>query len=309
MGKKIDQVGTYRGETIEAALQTSKSGLPMFVVTLRADERYVEDQSDLDFYVEQGVIEEAVPQWIDWSEHGETIRNYMLLFKPEEGETEFTEDNATVNYKQIQTAFGWDGASFNELSDGTFIGTNVLFRCAEEEDPKYGPCRVAWVDEFDAPPQRELKSVDATTIAELSNRLRITKKKTKPAAAAAPKVAKPSASTASQSTTKKKATKKTTAKKTATPAPQAAPAAAPAPAAATATAEAPSSQEFTKDEAWNDIYTKAAAADNETEVITDAWIAGVAEVAEDAGVDEESFTGAHWAKVRKIVLRDLGVAG
>lgn len=288
MSKKIDQIGTYRGEVFEAALQLNRNGNPMFVINVRADQKYVEDANDLQFYVDQGVIEEAVPQWVDWSAYDESARNFMTLYNCETEDGEFSEENATSNYEQVVKAFGWDGSSFESFQDGSFIGKSVLFRVKEEPDERYGPTTVCWVDAYDADPTRALKNVDKTTVLDLDKRLKGAKK-TAPKAAAAPKVA----------ATKPKA------------APKAAPAKtkkAPAPAASTPPAPAPKvadAVEFTKEEAWEDVFKQIP--NEEPDVITDTWIAAVAEVGDNNSVEEADFTSEHWGAVHKLVLRDLGV--
>lgn len=299
MAKKIDAVGVYRGEVYETALQTSKNGNPMFVISIRADERYIEDAADIAHFKAHGVIETDEPQWIDWSAYDETARNYMTLFSPKAGEG-FTEETATLNYKQVQTAFDWDGTSFDELASGKFDGHKVLFRVKEEEDPQYGPTTVCWVDAFDAPPQRELKSVKTDELAALNARLSLTKKKpaAKTAAAAPPKKA-PAKAPA------KKATKKTTPPAKAAPSTPAATAPAPPAPTAEETPVAAPVVEVTMEAAWEEVYTKAAAAGQEPNVIIEAWKDAITGIMQDLEVEEADFTGTHWAQVQKAVLHDL----
>ena len=246
------------------------------------------------------MIEEEVPQWIDWSAYDETARNFMTLFSKKTGDTGFNKKNATNNYKQVQAAFGWDGSSFAELKSGKFDGTKVLFRVKDEPDEQYGPTTVGWVDHFDASPTFELKSVDDAVLKSLEDQLQIEKPKaTTVVAAAAP---------ATKKTKTKKPPKAKTSPKVAppvaeTPAAPAPPVVAPSP----ATELAPEGTDCTKEEAWNDSYTKAAAIDTDPSVITDAFITAIAEVSADNGdIDESAFTPANWGKVRSITLSDLG---
>jgi hypothetical protein len=294
--KKIEEVGVFRGEVFETALQENKSGNPMFVINVRADERYIEHPEDLALFLAHGAITEEVPQWIDWSQYEQGARNYMTLFTPKTADEPYSEENASSNYKQVQTAFDWDGTSFDELQSGKFNGTKVLFRTKEEPDQKFGPTTVAWVDAYDANPVRELRGVDADKVKTMNSRLAITKKRAAPAAAA------PKASAAPPK--KRKATPKDAPKAaTANTAPPA-----PAP-TAPPVAETPAPQavvtELTMDQAWEQAYTASAAAGLTPDQITETWKSTISEIMQDLGIDEGDFTGAHWAQVRTLVVKDL----
>lgn len=310
MSKKIEAVGTYRGELIETAFKFAKSGNPMFVAKFRADERYLEDAADLALFLEHGIITEAVPQWVDWTEYDETLYTFMVLFTLKTPDESFIADetdpecNASGNYRQLQTALGWDGTSFEELASGKFNGKKVLARVKEEEDPKFGPTTIGWLDEFDAPPQRELKGMDISEATDLNKRLKGVKKKASPVAAAAkakakPVVTKPKTSVAPKPKAGASADNVNvdTATEVAGPTPTA-----PAP---TAAATPETAEVFNKDSAWNDVYTRASANGNTPDVITDCWIAAVSEVAEAFGGDESKLTDKDWTKIRKIALKDL----
>jgi hypothetical protein len=305
MSQKLDQPGVYRGVAIETGLQLSRaSQLPMFVVTFRADERYIEDAAELEAFVDAGVIEDATPQWVDWSQYDQTIRNYMVLFKTADENGNFTEENASSNYGQIQTAFKWEGSSFEELQNGSFDDHPILVRVKEAKDDQYGPVDVAWVDAFDAPPQRELKSVDASVVADLNKRLKVTKKKAAPKAAAAPK---PAASP------KTKATVAVKRKPKATPSPSpsgskenttsSAATAPPAP----APVEVSEGETCTKDEAWNTVCVTASDQKVDPDKISDTWITVVGTAETENGVGENDFTEHAWANVRDAVLEALNV--
>lgn len=301
MAKVIDQVGVYRGEVIESVLKLSKAGHPMFVIRLRAYERFIELPEELAFFKSQGVIEDAeTPQWVDWSGYEETIYNYMNLFNMKDGDTAYTEDNASLNYKQIQLVFGWDGTSFEDLNNGKFNGSKALFRVAENNNPEYTGCQVKWLDTFDAPPQRELKGVGAEDLAKLNKLLRISKKKGS-TVAAAPSVA------AAKPAAKPVATPAATAVKSVIPAKKATPPA-PAPtAAAVATPVAVAVETpVTKDSAWASVCAYGTEKGQTTDVVADAWIAAVAEVSEEREYDEDKFTSDDWAKVQSLTAQDLG---
>jgi hypothetical protein len=305
MSKKIDQPGAYRGVLIETALRTTRAaGNPMFVATMRADERYIEDKDQLAFYVEQGVITEPEPQWIDWTEYDETIRTNMVLFSPVTAGDPFIDDendpdcNATFNYRQIEEALDWDGASFAELAND-FLDAPVQFRVGEnkpEDVDQYGPVQVKRLAAFDAPPQRELTSVDADTLNALTARLTKKKRAPKKAAAAAPKpspAGSASSGVPSASPAKAKPKAKATPKATTPP-------------AATAPKTTPSNDEVDscdKDTAWNESYAAGVTCGAEESEISDTWQTNIVEVADNTEVDEFDFTNVHWAKVRKLMFR------
>ena len=306
MSNKIDEIGVYRGEVIEAAFKRNRNNNPMFVVTIRADERYVDDTATLKSYLDADLITEEVPQWVPWTEYDQTIRNNMTLFSPKtEGEV-YTEDNATLNYRQCKEALGWDGTSFDELGNDTFVGKKVLIRVGENtyEPEKYGPVDVKWLDAFDAPPTRELKSMDQSDISALNKRLKISKKATSKTAAA------PKSSAGSRKT--KPATSKTTTKTKASSV-QTAPPAASTPPSSAATPPAPApegtedSSEFTKEEAWNSVYKISSESGQEDTAITDQWIAAVGKVAEQLNAEEDSFAPEDWAQVRHFALESFSL--
>lgn len=190
MATKIDTAGTYRGEVTEAAFQLSRNGFPQFVVRLTATERYISEKSDLDFYVGNGTIEEAEPQWLDWSGMDENITAYMILYGNKDGTGEFNTTNVTSSYKQIQSALGWDGKNFDDLRNNKFVGDIVLFRVADSDNEKYPGMKVVWFDKKDAPPTRELRNVADSELTDLNKKLARGMGFKKNAAVAAPAPAK-----------------------------------------------------------------------------------------------------------------------
>lgn len=280
---KIEAVGTYRGTVTEATFSLTRNGFPQFVAKLAAAERFIETKSDLAYYVEQGVIEDETPQWIDWSTFDESIVTYMTLYGNKDGTGEFNQANATLAIQQLQTALGWDGSSFAALGDNTYVGSQVLFRVAENNNPEFTNLRVAWLDKFEASPTHTLRGISADQISKLDAKLaRGMGKKAKPVAAA-PKAAAPKPTVASTPTATPPVTKAPT-----TPTP-------------TVTADTNA-----RDAAFDKV-SQASPESHEDTVL--AWQDNVREVIQDNGyTDEDQLTDANWAKVANTTLRDLGVS-
>lgn len=306
---KIDSVGVFIGEVVESGLATTKNGFPQWVARIKAEKKFVEEKSELDHF------QMTDPGYVDWSSFGEDILAYLVLFKSNEV---FDEKTALLNYEQLKIATGWDGTDFDPMCDGTFVGKKILFRVEHNSytNPETGKTteglQVNWIDSADAPPQRQLKTLDAAGVKDLAKKLKI-RKSTAPAKPAA--IVKPLSS----------ATKPQTAPAApAAPAPAATPAPAPAapatPASAPKRAKMPKTEtaesaappateklslptETTQGEAW-DLVCRSKGG-NEDSVIEEAWIAACGEVGGDR--DEDAFTDADWAKVRNIVIRDLSL--
>ena len=292
---KIDSIGTYRGTVSEAVFSLTRNGFPQFVAKLAATERFIEAKSDLAYYVEQGVISDETPQWINWENLDEYIVSYMTLYGNKDGTGEFTPANATLAIKQLQTALGWDGSSFAPLQDGTYNDSQVLFRVAESNNPAYPNLQVAWLDKFDAPATRSLSGIAASAISELDAKLaRGMGKKVKVAVAAPPKSPKPTSPPS------------TPTPRTVTPSKDsdAAPSNSTSPPQEAYTSP---SDGCTEAQAWAAVETHS---NEDTPTNTDTWISSVAEVAEGAGFlpNDHQFTAVHWAKVRDLTLRDLGIS-
>jgi len=284
----IDQAGVYRGPIDEITVNTTKKGYPQAVARFKANERYVETEELMKhFNLEQ-------PGWVDWSSYGEDIIGYLVLFNDAD---RFDDDSKLMNYEQLQLALGWDGLSFESLTDDTYVGKQVLFRVDEDEYQGNVKLRVNWVDEYDAPPQRELKKLDADKLKDLSSKLKIK-------GASKPAVAKPGAKPAAPAA-------KPAAKPAATPTQTSPPPAPPSPPASepeseTTEAEAPSSglpAESDKLSVWN--YLFEIRDDQSDQDVTDAFTAACHSVGGDK--DEDAFTGTDWAEVRDTVISDLGL--
>ena len=282
MSSRIDGVGAYRGEIIEAGLGTTKkSGFPQWVVRFRATEKFIEDPSDLKHF------EMDEPGWVDWSEYGDELTGFFVLFNSTE---EFSEDTSLLNYEQIQLAVGCDGTEFDSLNNGKYVGKKVLFRVDLNEYDGKESFQINWIDAEDASPVRELKKLNPEDVKALTAKLKFQKKQK-------PSVAKPSAA---KPTTKKSEAKAPTES-------------APPSKAKVSTTEKPADKtpdetsslptECSQEKAWAFVCKQKGG--NTDKDIEEAWIAAANEVGEDK--DEDDFTEADWAKVRDIVIRDLAL--
>lgn len=287
---KLDSVGVYRGKVLESSLGiTKKSGLPQWVARLSALEKYVEEKSEIEHFEMDG------PGWVDWSDFGEDIMAFLVLFKSSE---QFDEETSLLNYEQLQIATGWDGTEFDSLNDDSFVDKTIQFRVEENEYDGKVSLQVNWVDEAEANPARELKKLDTDKLKDLNSKLKISKKSKPSKPSSAKPAAKPKAAPAKD---EKKAPPKAKAKeepKTEEP------------------EETQEEIEETVDEGSNDRPTECSQVeaweyvvenkgDNDDSAVEEAWIAACGEIGKDK--DEDDFTDGDWAKVRNIVIKDLGL--
>jgi len=164
---QLDMAGVYRGEILESALGETKKGFPQAVLRLKALEKWVEDLAGMKHF------DLTEPGWVDWSSFDENIVAYLVLFNS----TEVFEPGQTdlKNYGQLKTATGWNGEEFDSLGDGALIGKKLLFRLEDHEYQGKLGLQVNWIDAWDAPPTRELKSLDAAAIKNFNSKLKITR--------------------------------------------------------------------------------------------------------------------------------------
>jgi len=268
---KVERSGTYRGKVLEHGVSvTSKNSFPQWVARLSAEQMFVPEDEREEF-TKQG-YEISEEGWIDCSDWGWTITGYFVLFNNEK---------ALLNYEQVITATGWDGADFSTLSDMDLTEHDVQFRCDEEEYNDAINMKVQWIDEVGAPINRELATVDADEAKALNKKfkgLMHGKAKAAPTSAAKGPVKTPPASAK-------------------TPAPAAKKAAPPAAKAAEPAAEADGFETMTKEAAWDGLVEKSGLEDD---ALADSWIAACEAVAPDK--DEEAFTETDWAQVHATVM-------
>lgn len=302
---RIDTPGSYRAIVLESAVGVTKTGKLQWVGKLGATEKWVDDKESMDFF---GLTE---PAWVPWQDNQENIVAFLCLFgaNVEQGEaciSEGPDRNDYLNYEQLQKALGWDGQAFDTLQDDSFLGKEVLFRCNDDEYEGKASIKVQWVDEKDAPIQRELKKLDDAKLKSLNGLLKgkpaaPAKPASKPAAAkpaaGKPGKAAPAATPAAAAPAAKAKPKPPTTKAPAAKAPE------PAPEAEENAEASDLPKECGKDDAWNHLLGVKGDTDDST--LAEAWMASCGEVTE--GRDEDAFTPKDWAKVRDIVIKDLAL--
>lgn len=332
MPQKIESAGVYIGTITESGISLTKNNFPQVVLRLEAKKKFIEEKSEIEFFQKQGLLQEGQPAYVDWSSFGEEGMYFGVLFK---SATEFSKDTALLNYDQLQLATGWDGTEFDSFTDGSFVGTDILFRVQEKKayinkDGKQvggdGSLEISWIDNKDAPPQRQLKSVEADQVKALNAMLKgMGTKIAKPAASApskpavtkptvvAPAVKPPPAPTptvtvgsaagpSSPTVPAESAPSAPAAESPKPPSKKKAKAVEPAPAPTSVATETPAAPaETNQTDAWAFVCANKGA--NEDQVVEEAWIDACAEVGSDK--EETDFTGTDWAKVRDIVLKDL----
>lgn len=291
---KIDSVGTFLGECLEAAVSASSGGFPQLVVRAKVTQKYVETPDELAHF------KLTEPQYVDYSSYDYDDVGYFVLFN---------NDGALLNYEQVQKAFGWDGTAFETLPDAA-KGKTFLFRMEENTYKEKTSLKMTWIDAADASPTRTLKALDAASLKDLSSKF-ITKKPAakparptaKPAAApsaptgttpsapsspaSTPPAVTPAAANAAPTTAKRGKPKKTEAKN---------PAPAPAPAA-----KAAATPTEARDAAWE--YVNSIKGDNEDQLVEDTWISACGEVGGDK--EAKDFTADMWESVKATVIKDL----
>jgi hypothetical protein len=291
MSNKLESIGTYRFEIIESGLSLSRTDKPQAVLRLKAVERYVDSPTEIAHFQQQQLLTDGKPGYLDWKAFGEETLAYLLLFN---SATEFNKETVMKNYEQLQIATGWDGSSFDVLTDGSLVGKIIMGRVQEKkaytnEQGKTiggdGTLEVGWIDKADADPTRSLKSVDADQASKLSALLKMGMgvAKPKPAAASAPVATSSAVSAPSTASKPPKAPKKMKE----TPPPPLAPAV--------------TIEETTQDAAWAYVIENKRTASDDA--VTQAWIDACQAVGPEK--EQTEFTGKDWLNVRTLALSKL----
>lgn len=255
----IDREGRFRGTPTAGIIKTSTNGFPQFVVEFQATE----------YYDETGEFGDA-GEWVDWSDYGQTMRAYLVLFNAEK---------ALLNYEQVMKAFNWDGTDFAALQTEDFDGLMIQFEVQMNEYKGTSRLQVNWVDTYDANPVSTLAPMDPNKIKQITaqfGKFMVKGKKAAPAKAGKPKAIKPKAQ----------------AKKSTAP---------PAPAAKAPAGGLPT--EVDKGGAWEFLFAKKG--DIEDDTLAEAWVAGCEAIGGEA--DEDEFTDEQWAQVRDHVMDKLEI--
>jgi hypothetical protein len=217
---------------------------------------------------------EDTGEWIEWSEYNQSITAFLVLFNA---------TKALLNYEQVMKAFAWDGQDMADLQSDDYGDLQVSFEVEENEYQGNVSLRVNWIDAYEAEPRGgSLTPMDSGDLKALNAQYKQFMK-------AAPK-AKPT-----------KGTGKNVKKAAAPPAPKAA-----APPPPPAPAPTPDASDTTRESAWFAV-NMAMDGKTDTQTITQAWVKGVAEVSQSAGMAEDNFTGTEWDAVSQTVLDMLSV--
>ena len=137
----INKTGTFRGNVVDSGLAKTKNGYPQYVVQLRGEEYYDTD----------------TVSWVDWSGVAENeITAFLVLFG--------SEQNATLNCRQLEKAIGWDGNSFSSLLNIDTSDIKVQFRVEESLYNEKISLKVVWIDHYDAEPGKTIQKLDTDEV-------------------------------------------------------------------------------------------------------------------------------------------------
>lgn len=249
----IDRVGTFKGlPTDWGVSETKKNGYPQFVLELKATHFYDEEKGE----------------YVPWDTYDQTITAYLCLFTKKDGE--WVE---LMNAKQVKATFGWDGQSFESLSNGNYGNTEIMFRVEENDFEGNVTLQVSWVDVADADPLRQLPKFDAAKLKGLTEKMG--------GALAA-------ASTAAAPVTKVKRSKR--AKPKAQPPTRVTP-------PTTPPAPATPAESFTETTVWDTIQ-ELKDKDLDDSTVADVWVDELAKL----GKSSDECTGADWAILQEAIL-------
>lgn len=283
----IDRPGTFRGKPLDWGVSETKNGFPQFTVKLQAQEYF----------------NEGTGEYIDWSEYGQEITAYLVLYSLDKN----GQWQELLNAKQIKAAFGWNGLDFESLANGRYEETTVLFRVEESEFNGNVSLKVTWLDRADADPIRQLPKFDAGKLRSLTAKLGSVLQGAAPTPAKAPVSAKggkpvtpPTRGPGRPKSTPKDSPAAAPAQPAAAPSTATPPPASPAP-AKPAPSGSPSEPE-TKESAWVAV-NEMKAKDVTDEKLADVWINAASAI----GKTEDRFTSEDWATVKNAVLKEVSV--
>ncbi len=138
----INQPGIFRGDILDRGLGVSSGGYPQLMLSLRAAEKYDE---------QNGV-------WLPWDCEESEATAYLVLFGKN--------NKPTLNARQCMTALDWDGASFASLQENKSV-TQIQFRMEASEYEDVTRIKVAWIAPYDADPRRSINKLDASDVKKL----------------------------------------------------------------------------------------------------------------------------------------------
>jgi len=181
----IDRTSTFRGRIVDHGVSLSTNGFPQWVAQLIASEIYDEEKQ----------------VWVDWSEYDvNEITSYQVLFGSNKKET--------LAVAQIKKITGWEGNSFQALTNMDLTEVGIQFRVEENTYEGKTSLQVAWVDEYDAVPGRRVAKLDAEDLKKLDAQYaQLLKQTGKKAAPAKAPVNRPPSGVATQTATQAQADK------------------------------------------------------------------------------------------------------
>lgn len=307
MPNKIDTIGNYRGEIMEAGLGVTKNQFPQSVLRLKALEKWVDSKSEMEHF------KLPEPAWVDWSSFEEETVGFFVLFNSADT---FDKGTSLLNYEQLQMATGWDGLEFDSLQNGALLGKKVSFRVEDHEYQGKQSIQVSWIDAYNADPVRKLKTLDAEDVKALNKKLKIAKPAakpvaakptaTKPAAAPAPEKKPDPTPTVGETASTAATSASVTPEKPAAPKPKAKKSAPPPPSPVKDESTADTSalpKECDKMAAWEFVCEHKG--DNSDTDVEEAWISACTEIG--GTKDEDKFIDSDWAKVRNVVIKDMAL--
>ncbi|MEM8737245.1 MAG: hypothetical protein AAGG38_02040 [Planctomycetota bacterium] len=293
----FDRIGTFRGVIEKSAVDESKNGWPRFIAAIRVDE-YYDPTGEL--------TEDGEPGYIPWGQYEMGGTGYFTLYG---------KSGATATCAAIMALLDWNGYDFEALANADLEDKRVLIRVVEDTYPQAkSPFKIDWIEDPDAPPTRELKSLDSNGLKALT--VKFKGQAPGPVAKPATAPAKPPAASKPKGAAKPKAEsgapsggggggggegKPQAPAKPATPTPSTTKNSTPASPASSPADDAPAPV-ANSDEAWASVYASKpdALADD---ALAELWTEAVSFVS--GGDPSKELTPEQWTQVRDDVLRDI----
>jgi hypothetical protein len=132
----ITNAGAYRGTVLEHGISETTNGFPQLCLKMQGVEYY----------------DDATNEWVGLEDKPDAIA-YLVLVD--------SKGEKTLNCKQIEKVFEWDGCSLVELEAAALEGKPIQFRAAFRKYNEQDRLGVEWIDAYDADPVRGVKKLDA----------------------------------------------------------------------------------------------------------------------------------------------------
>ena len=281
----LDRVGTFRGVVEQTAVQKSSNGYPQYVMRLTAEE-YFDPTGDLTPGSSGAPGSSGEPGWVDWRPYEMGGTAFLILYGSK---------GATLACQNLMALFGWDGRDFAALDAMGNVGKTVLFRVTENTYPQAKVrYKIDWVEDPDAPPVRELRSLDPDGLKALTAQF----------AGQAPPPGRPQKAAAAKAPTKPAASEQAAKPKPVTRPKPAAPATPEATIPEATTTPSSSSDRppvRNSDEAWAAICLETGGLAEQT--VAELWTEAVSFVS--GGDPSKELSPEQWTQVRDDVLRDI----